>query len=323
MPVVKGGYEVLNIVADLNESERLDINCYLAPEAYTQAVGSNKSPKWLTSAIDLPKIPVAAKGNKIKIWECYKCSTGVLTGDPNHVNEIPSQSPYNGPSRSSWCVSGLPMEGFGKWPFPEAPPQPSILMKNDLYDSTDFTPNPWMENAKYYVSKQMGTQSYAAGDNNSSVVLLADADGFGIMCPQGSCFISALDFFTQYISGKTVFQCYQIPRYFKLYFRQRWVKSPVVLMDLFTQMVNQQVQGYAGETGNIEHVSLAWGKRDLVPGGLLGNTLNKLGAGTSTSTTMDTEEPPALPVKLAKSQVGSYKQPSASKIPPGVTITNK
>uniref|UniRef100_A0AAU7E1V2 VP1 protein n=1 Tax=Chaerephon bat polyomavirus TaxID=3141916 RepID=A0AAU7E1V2_9POLY len=109
------------------------------------------------------------------------------------------------------------------------------------------------------------------GDNNSTTVLLTDENGWGIMCPNQEVFLTSIDFATQQ-QGSGDFKVFQYPRYFILYFRQRYVKSPVVLADIFQDYALKQVAGYTGETQNIMEVDLETGRREEGPTGMLNST---------------------------------------------------
>ncbi|AJZ72668.1 VP1 [Thetapolyomavirus trepennellii] len=309
MPRIKGGYEVLNVVSGGPEVE-LIVDAFLGPPSYMP--GGSMEARWLTSAIPLNKIPVQATGDKIKIWELVKASTGLFQTQPQDVTLMDASQPYNGPQSSQWAASGLPASGFpsaatGKPPFDNTiEPQP-LLQDNQMFGQL-FQFNPWMDNAKYYVNKQLGSGSAIVGDSNSTVVLMADEDGFGVMCPTGFCYLSSLDYVSKLMKKDTAhddawYQQYQLPRYFKLYLRQRWVKSPVVMMDLFQQMLNSEVQGYNGLTSNVEQATLSWGEVARGPEGMLNNSgiSSAPGHDYSSSSSMETtRHSSVMPPRVAK-----------------------
>lgn len=246
---------------------------------------ANKPPLWLTSAIPLNKIPVAIEGSRLKIWECYK----VKTGTTNWTTWIPEKpaNVFNGPSGSAWSVSGMPMSMLpvtvaydstdgGTSTGITVPPlgintQPAPLNSHYTVSVAQMMYNPYAENCKYFMRATVGGTPAQFGDNNSTTVLLTDENGWGIMCPNQECFITACDFTTQQ-QGEDNYKVYQYPRYFIMYFRQRYVKSPVVLADIFQDYALKQIQGYGGETQNIMEVELLTGHHENAPEGMLDST---------------------------------------------------
>lgn len=224
----------------------------------------------------LNKIPMAIEGSKLKIWECYKCKTGTT----NWTTWLP-QNPenlFNGPSGSAWSVSGMPMSmipvtnstasnGAGPPPLTDMT-EPAALNSHYTETIARWLYNPWVENAKYFSKGSVGGIPAQFGDNNSTTVLLTDENGWGIMCPNQEVFLTSCDFATQQ-HGSQPFVTFQFPRYFTLYFRQRYVKSPVVLADIFEDYALKQVAGYKGETDNIMEVELQMGRDPNEPEGML------------------------------------------------------
>lgn len=280
--MVKGGVEVLNLVAGPKESVELEINCFLTPSA--QSLAPTKDPTWLTSAIPLNKIPIQAQGERLKIWELYKVKTGTFCTTTLTSQTLNADQPVNGPWGQTWGVSGLPLTGYPVSPTKTDPPfdggdPPVSLLTSESMTIKQFNPNPWMENAKYYTQNSRGGSPFSSGDNNSTVVLLADEYGFGVMCPEGFCYISAADYMSQYHEAGTspnptypYYVSFPLPRYFTLYLRQRWIKSPVILSDLFQQSIAHVAKGFQGETDNVEMVTLGWGSGRTGPSGMLNSS---------------------------------------------------
>uniref|UniRef100_A0AAU7E1V1 VP1 protein n=1 Tax=Rousettus bat polyomavirus TaxID=3141932 RepID=A0AAU7E1V1_9POLY len=156
--------------------------------------------------------------------------------------------------------------------------QPAALNTHFTTPITTYQYNPWVENAKYFTRYTSGVPM-SFGDNNSTTVLLTDENGWGIMCPNQEVFLTSCDFImaaqtaTAAPSSAPAFEVFQYPRYFKLYFRQRFVKSPVVLADIFQDYALQQVAGYSGETNTVMEVSMVTGREgDEGPEGMLNPT---------------------------------------------------
>ncbi|ART66881.1 VP1 [Bat polyomavirus] len=290
MPVLKGGHEILDLVPGPREHVELEINCFLSPNFVVPGDPAKASPLWCTTAVQLNKIPTAIQGSKLKIWECYKAKTGIL----NWTTEFPlAQSElFNGPMGSSWSVSGMPMSMLpvvasseSYWDKSGAVPpltnttQPAALNTHWTTPITTYQYNPWVENAKYFSRYSSGVP-LSFGDNNSTTVLLTDENGWGIMCPNQEVFLTSCDFVMSALTATAAptstpaYEVYQYPRYFKLYFRQRYVKSPVVLADIFQNYALQQVAGYTGETNNVMEVSMVTGREgeDEGPEGMLNPT---------------------------------------------------
>ncbi|AIX88120.1 VP1 [black sea bass-associated polyomavirus 1] len=299
MPRVKGGYEVLNLVAGPKEDVELEVDCFLSPSSSILKIGEDA--KWLTSAIPLQKIPVQADGDRLKIWELYKVRTGIFQAQPYLPSQVNAEEPFNGPSQTGWGVGGLPLTGFSTAnPQPGNPPfnnteEPFALDGNENQTMKSWGFNPWMDNSKYFVSKTKGGGAYSTGDNNSTVILMSDEWGWGVMCPSGFCYLVSGDYMTKQVTAdppvegvKFVYQTFPLPRYFTLYFRQRWVKSPVILMDLFEQMLNTKVSGFSGESGNIEEVQMGWGRSRAGPEGMMHPS--GVASGYSSGTMMDTQD---------------------------------
>nr|QVW10128.1 MAG: VP1 [Bat polyomavirus] len=281
MPVLKGGHEILGLVPGPREHVELEIKCFLSPPAVlVEPEASAHPPYWLTSAVKLNKIPVAIEGSRLKIWECYKCKTGTT----NWTTYIPPNPTalYNGPSGSAWAVSGMPMSMLPvvnaaqstEGATPLVPPlsndtQPVALNSNATETIAQYVFNPWVENAKYFMKASVGSVPASFGDNNSTTVLLTDEQGWGIMCPNQEVFITACDFASEGAAGTGSFRTFCFPRYFTLYFRQRYVKSPVVLSDIFQDYALKQVAGYKGETENVMEVELVTGRDPNAPEGML------------------------------------------------------
>lgn len=167
---------------------------------------------------------------------------------------------------------------------------PKGLGTNDQDTIAEWFYNPWCENAKYYARGTFGGTPASFGDNNSTTILLTDENGYGIICPNQEVFITSCDFWTQNVpaQGNTgaYLKTFMYPRYFKLYFRQRYIRSPLVLQDIFEDYALGQVQGYQGQSNNILEVSLITGDphRDRGPEGLL----NPSGMRTTYALTNDT-----------------------------------
>ncbi|SCC98884.1 TPA: VP1 [Pomona leaf-nosed bat associated polyomavirus] len=286
MPVLKGGHEILDLVPGPREHVELEINCFLSPNYVLPGAAGTAAPKWCTSAIPLNKIPVAIQGSKLKIWECYK----VKTGTTNWTTWLPLQlsSVFNGPMGSAWSVSGMPMSMLPVVNSTASDSQdsgavapltnstvPVALTQHYVKSIADLLYNPWVENAKYFMRASIGSTPMQFGDNNSTTVLLTDENGWGIMCPNQEVFLTSCDFATQadQTTSTNPFTVFQFPRYFKLYFRQRYVKSPVVLADIFQDYALSQVQGYTGETQNVMEVSMETDSRgNPGPEGMLNPT---------------------------------------------------
>lgn len=263
------------------EHVELEIKCFLSPEAVIVNGSSAQAPYWLTSAVPLNKIPVAIEGSRLKIWECYKCKTGT-TNWSTYLPPSPT-AVFNGPGGSAWSVSGMPMSMLPVVAAGEST-QGDTTVKQPLSNSTQpvalnshytetiaqYLYNPWVENAKYFMKATVGTVPAQFGDNNSTTVLLTDENGWGIMCPNQEVFITSCDFATEGGgSASTEFRTYQFPRYFTLYFRQRYVRSPVVLADIFQDYALKQVAGYTGETQNVMEVEMTTGRDENAPQGML------------------------------------------------------
>lgn len=146
--------------------------------------------------------------------------------------------------------------------------QPAALNSHFKETIASWLYNPWVENAKYFMKTSIGGVPAQFGDNNSTTVLLTDEQGWGIMCPNQEVFITSCDFATEG-DGSNNFKTMMFPRYFTLYFRQRYVKSPVVLADIFEDYALKQVAGYTGETQNIMEVEMTTGRDPNEPEGML------------------------------------------------------
>lgn len=313
MPVLKGGHEILDLVPGPREHVELEIKCFLSPNyvipgppgSPTTGTGGT-APLWCTSAVPLQKIPVAIEGSRLKIWECYKVKTGIFnigTWIPVTVAQA-----FNGPTGSAWAVSGMPMSmlpvvtstNSNASDATKVPPitnqtQPAALNEHWTYSVGQYQFNPWVENAKYFQRISMGQVPFQFGDNNSTTVLLTDENGWGIMCPNQEVFLTACDFATQGNPtdppvSTEAYTCFQFPRYFTLYFRQRYVKSPVVLADIFQDYALKQVAGYIGEYENIMEVSMITGRQENAPIGMLNSSGVRNGPENTTTSTSATEE---------------------------------
>lgn len=283
MSRIKGGQEVLGLVPGPRTEVNLTVSCYLNPPQIMYTA-PNEFPIFATSAIPLPKIPISVQGDRLKIWECYKVRTGLLNFGSWHP--VDPNTPFNGPSGNRWSVSGNPMSMIPIQPSNNNPPPvpagglvpQALLQSGQGINLVDY--NPFVENARYFVREGVGLGGAGWGDNNSTVVLLTDEDGWGIMCPNGECFLTQSDYIAQQqpeAAGPPVVPAHFVfflqARYFTLHFRQRYVRSPVVLADLFESYTRRQIQGYEGETGNIEGVSMQFGwERDDGPGGMISNS---------------------------------------------------
>lgn len=283
MSRIKGGREILGLVPGPKTDVELKINCTLSPASNYLSNASTANPpvtpRWNTSAIELPKIPVSVQGDKIKIWELWKVRTGPVGYHSN--TPVNPSAPNTGPNCNKWSASGLPMsmikgQASGLPPISE---NGLVIVPLDANNSPNFTLNsvdfnPFVENAKYY-SRESRAGASASGDNNSTVVLCADEQGWGIMCPNGEVFLSSLDCNAHVVAAagantRETFNYYINGRYFTLWFRQRFVKSPVMLSDLFEQYTRQQIGSYSGEVGNVEGVTMQFGP-SKGPQGMLQN----------------------------------------------------
>lgn len=152
--------------------------------------------------------------------------------------------------------------------------QPAALNAHFTQGIDDWVFNPYVENAKYFARASVGGTPAQFGDNNSTTVLLTDEHGWGIMCPNQEVFLTSCDFCTQQsgTAASDTYKVFQYPRYFILYFRQRYVKSPVVLQDIFEDYALKQVAGYTGETQNVMEVELVTGRQENAPTGMLNST---------------------------------------------------
>lgn len=322
-------------MAGAKEDVEIEVDCFLSPPQY--GVTQGQDPLWVTSAIPLNKIPVQADGNRLKIWECYKIKTGLFMTQPYLVSEINAQEPVNGPFQNCWAVGGQPITGFqnpngqsstdAKLPPFSADTPVMQLMTSDRYNNQTFSLNPWMDNSKYYINKQKGGGAYSFGDSNSQVTLLSDEWGWGIMCPSGFCYLAANDYFSKLdvITGgepADQYQIWQPARYFTIYLRQRWVKSPVILMDMFEQMLNSTVKGFSGETNNIEEVQMGWGKERTGPEGMLhpSGITSGYSSGTMTEGTKLSEAPSTSSGGATHPNVISRNTAAATTLPGGCEL---
>lgn len=275
-------------MAGPREHVELVINCFLAPNLICPNEKGN--PLWCTTAVPLQKIPVAITGNKLKIWECYKLKTGVFNWAC--YQQANANGTWNGASASAWSVSGMPMSMLPVVPSSSSsyttkepvPPitnttQPVALNSHFTVSYWQYQYNPYVENCKYF--HRFGNNvPLSLGDNNSTTVLLTDEHGWGIMCPNQEVFLSSIDFCNVQIIGSAppgeqdAYMPYQMPRHFTLYFRQRYVRSPVVLQDIFENYALSQVAGYQGEQNTVLEVSMETGREDdeSGPSGMLNPT---------------------------------------------------
>lgn len=256
------------------------MSCFLSPNVSSLPVSNqtdNIPACFNTSAVVLPKIPVDIRGNKLKVWELYKVETNVMS----QTGFVPMSplDPFQGPCGAIWSASGQPLEVFPTSANPTKDPpftsaaQSMPVGATGTFDLQSYMINPWQENTKYYQRHDLGGGGPAFADSNSVATLMTDSAGYGVICPNGRCYLTNLDYACQLIGdadiAKAKYQCWQYARYFKCYFRQRWIKSPVLLSDLFDQYTQQATAGYVGEVDNIENVQMITGRQAANPEGLL------------------------------------------------------
>lgn len=279
---LKGGSELLDLVPGPKEEVNLVIETFVTPDNSGLAEATNKyRPYYATNAVTLPKISEALVGNTLKVWECYRCDTGTMGGNTMMTIDVKGDPiSWSGQQMNMWAVGGLPLEVVAILPPGEPPVDNSsflpiavnnatgktydcytltnasaTLTKTGTFDCSIWEPNPFKnDNSKFFV-KTVGTVNtpVVTGSNNSTSVMLLDDRGWGSICAQGKVYLTAVDIvgYGDPPSDKIPGWRY-LTRFFRLYLRQRFIKSPYMLQDLYSSYVTQQVGDYTGQGGNAQ-----------------------------------------------------------------------
>ncbi|AJE25841.1 VP1 [Rhynchobatus djiddensis polyomavirus 1] len=235
--LLKGGFELLDLVLSPDEKTTLDVEYYINPSD-----PEGDQPKWQSGTLKLDKIGRQESGDTFIVWECthftryrYK-----MLGERNFVEEQ-----GKGPAGTGLILSGKrPLfakneSGKEKRIYdPKATLTPVSKNEEMAFGYDMFDP---LRNSNYYYSlKIIETKNapYINHDTNSTTTMVLDENGVGILCPGEMLFVSAMDYECFASSGKEKIQMFS--SLFTFHFRMRRVRSKLLLQDMFLERFRKE-----------------------------------------------------------------------------------